>query len=81
MRVDVMFVICDTPRQFIVFVVYFSAMSTMVHFHTPRRIFSRTPVCWSRNQFPPIFSILSTFRSNNFFQRYDISIQMAIDVV
>ena len=58
-RVDAMFVICDTTYQFIVFVVYFSAMGTMVHFHTLRRslrIFSRTPVCWSRNKFPPIFS-------------------------
>ena len=33
--------------------------------HTPgrsSRIFSRTPVSWSRNQSPPIFSILETFR-------------------
>ena len=39
--------------------------------HTPSRssrIISRTPVSWSRNQYPPILSIPETFRFEDFFQ-------------
>ena len=41
----------------------------------------RTPVSWSSNQCPPIFSILETFRSEDFFQRCVLSLQVAIDVI
>ena len=47
--------------------------------HNPRRssrIFSRTSVSWSINQCPPIFSILETFRFEDFFQWCFLSFQV-----
>ena len=44
------------------------------------RISSRTPVGWSRNQGPPIISILETFRFDDIFPSCVHSFQVAIDV-
>ena len=56
-------------------------LSQIAH-HIPGRssiIVLRTPVCSARNQLP-IFSLLNTFRSKNFFQRYRPTISFHVTI-